>query len=220
VTYESDLVVLGADADILAAVETLIFSRQQSLGIRHLPRERVSLIPDSYHDSGTPEHVAQLLHGFSRTHAYALVIRDFEGSGYEAQGVGVLEQAIKEALVLKGWSPDRIEVIIPEPEIEAWLRLDSTHMEALVRNERKANAGVLSATFRAKVAKIIDENGGLQANAKPCRPKEAFEAILATYRIPNSASLFRKLGLKEGLAGCTVPSFVKFATTVRAWFPR
>lgn len=217
--YENDLVVLGADADILAVVETLLFSRQQSLGIRCLSRGQVSLIPDSYHDSGTPEHVAQLLHGFSRTHAHALVIRDFEGSGYEDEGVGALEQAIKDALVVKGWSLDRIEVIVPEPEIEAWLRLDSTHMEALVRNERKANAALLSAAFKAKVAEIITENGGLQANGKPCRPKEAFEAILATYRVPNSASLFRKLGLKESLLGCSIPSFLRFTATMRTWLP-
>jgi hypothetical protein len=216
-SQENELVVLGADADIIAVVETLLFSRHRSLGIRELPRPQVTLIKDGYHDSSTPEHVAELLQTFSRTHKRALVIRDFEGSGYEAEGVASLEQAIKHALVAKGWNLDRIEVVVVEPEIEAWLRLDSTHLESLVR-EKRANAGLLSAAFKAKVLEIVTKEGGFQPNSKPRRPKEAFESILATYKIPNSASLFKKLGSTESLQGCTIPSFLKFAATMQNWF--
>jgi hypothetical protein len=216
---ENQLVVLGADADIVAVVETLLFSRHISLGICELSNERVTLIKDGFHDASTPKHVAELLQTFSETHERALVIRDFEGSGYENEGIAVLEREIKNALTVKGWSLDRIEVIAVEPEIEAWLRLDSSHFEELVRNERKANAGLLSAVFKAKVKEIIMEQGGFLENGKPLRPKEAFEAILARYKIPNSASLFRKLGSKESLRGCSIPSFTKLATTLQAWFP-
>jgi hypothetical protein len=215
---ENELVVLGADADIVAVVETLLFSRHRSLGIRELARPRVTVIKDGYHDSSTPVHVAELLQTFSQTHERALIIRDFEGSGYEAEGVAALEQAIKSALVIKGWGLDRVEVVVVEPEIEAWLRLDSTHLESLVRNQRRATAGLDSAAFKAKVADIVTKEGGVWPNSKPQRPKEAFERILATYKIPNSASLFRKLGSKESLQGCSIPSFLKFRTTMQKWF--
>ncbi len=215
---ENELVVLGADADIVAVAETLLFVRHKSLGIRELTREKVALIKDAYHDSSTAQHVAELLQTYSTTHKHALVIRDFEGSGYEGEGIPALEKDIKDSLLLKGWNSDRIEVVVIEPEVEAWLRFDSAHLEELVRKEKKANHDLLSNAFQKKVSEVIDQEGGILPNSKPARPKEVFEAVLAAYKVPNSASVFRKLAAKESLKGCTVPSFVKLVATLANWF--
>lgn len=216
--WKKDLIVLGADADVLTLIKVVILDRSESLGVRSMHTERADFLKDVLHDASPPENVAGLLRGFSRTHQRALVVRDLEGSGFEDRGAPELEKAITDALGRTGWSAERVEAVVIEPELERWLRFDSPHLAQVIRDSSRASAGWQSNHFRQKVAEIIAQTGGLE-NQKPIRPKEAFERILSAYRIPRSAKLYQELAERESLKGCTVTSFCKMVAALQKWFP-
>jgi hypothetical protein len=55
--------------------------------------------------------------------------------------------------------------------------------------------------------------------AKPERPKEAYEAALREAGKPRSPSIFKDLATRVNTRGCTDPAFAKFKRCVRKWFP-
>ncbi|MDI6791439.1 MAG: hypothetical protein QME81_01035 [bacterium] len=217
--WEKDLIVVGADEDILAIVRTIILQRGKSLGIRPVKPDKCDFLKDVLHDSSPPESVTGLLSGYLGTHHRALALRDFEGSGFENRGLDLLEQEIEKALHKSGWDAERVKTIVIEPEVERWLRFDSLHLAQLIReNTRRAGSWNIK-EFQAKVVQLVEQRGG-QEDLKPVRPKEVFLDILSEYRIPQSASLYSQLAKKESLMGCTVPSFCKLVNTLQMWFPR
>jgi len=217
-TWEKDLIVLGADADVLALMRSLILKRSQDLGIRPLTAEKAEFLKDVLHDSSPPDAVASLLRGFLRTHQRALVIRDLEGSGYEERGATELENAITDELSRNGWSGGRAEAIVIEPEIERWLRFDSPLFAQAIREASRRPAAWRLDEFREKQGEMIAATGG-EENQKPVRPKEVFEQILRAYRIPRSAKLYGQIAEEESVNGCTVKSFCKMVATLQKWFP-
>jgi len=80
---QQELVVLAADKNTKEAVEGLIVSRSQAIGIRQIAH---SIITHPQHDPGCLNQSADLLSVFRRTHRHALVIFDHEGSGREEVG--------------------------------------------------------------------------------------------------------------------------------------
>jgi len=216
--WAKDLVVVGADADVLAIARTIITQRGKSLGIRPVRAEKSDFIRDVLHDSSPPDAVAGLLRGYTETHHHAVALRDLEGSGYERKGAGKLAADIETALSRSGWGTERIGVIVIEPEVERWLRLESVHFEKLVR-ENVRRGRFSPAALRAAVESALQNHGGVERDDKPVRPKEVFLDILGKFHIPQSSSLYAQLAARESLKGCTVPSFIRFLEVLRCWFP-
>lgn len=211
---DHDLIVIVPDGAILSVVYALLARRRSSLRIRTLSFD---VIKDPLHDASPKDKAVHLLRGYLRSHYRAMVIRDLEGSGWEKLGAEALREAISKALIHNGWEPERITVIIIEPELEVWLRLGSVHMQKLVRERARQNAHLIG-QFTAHVRMAIDRSGGERCN-KPARPKEAFAALLEQYWIPPSNALFTELAQRESIEGCSVPSFCDFVGTLRKWFP-
>lgn len=215
--WEKDLVVLGADDDWLAVVRTVFTERAASLGIKQLNIAPADFIKDVWHDSSPAANAVTLLRKFQKTHHRALVIRDLEGSGCEAEGAASLEETISQALVQSGWARERVCTIVIEPELEIWLRFQSSHLEQMLQTKSKDQKSSSQIIFAKKLAEIADKNGGM-TEGKPSRPKEVFEGLLRTYRVPWSSSLFEHLAQKESLKTCVTPSFNRLLSVVRDWF--
>lgn len=213
--WQKDLIVIGADADVLALVRTIVLQRAGSLGIRLIGSDKADFLKDVLHDSSPPSVIAELLRPCLRSHHRAVVIRDLEGSGFADRAQ--LEQEIRSALERNGWDADRIEVIVIEPEVEAWLRFPSAPLAQLVRDNKRIRTRPIP-NVRRTVQQLIVKHGG-EVERKPTRPKEVFEELLDAYRIPRSASLYEDLAKKESLHDCTVPSFLKFIAALKRWFP-
>ena len=216
-SWEKDLVVLGADDDLLAVVRTVFTERAASLGIKQLNIAPADFIKDVWHDSSPEANAVTLLRKFQKTHHRALVIRDLEGSGCEAEGAASLEETISQALVQSGWTRERVCTIVIEPELEIWLRFQSSHLEQMLQTKSKDQKSSSQIVFAKKLAEVMDKNGGM-AEGKPNRPKEVLEGLLRTYRVPWSSSLFEHLAQKESLKTCVTPSFNRLLSVVRDWF--
>ena len=216
-SWEKDLVVLGADDDVIAVVRTILTERVASLGIKPLKITPADFIKDVWHDSSPAANAVTLLRKFQKTHQHALVIRDLEGSGCEVEGSTHLEETISKALIQSGWESGQVCVIVIEPELEIWLRFQSQHLEHLLKTKSKDQKASSQINFEKRLAEIVDKNGGV-TEGKPTRPKEVLEDLLRAYRVPWSSSLFQNLSQKESLKTCVTPSFNRLLAVVRDWF--
>ena len=212
--YPQDLVVLVACGAIQQVVETLLKTRRESLGIRAI---EFKVHRDPLHDSGSISAGVTLLRGFLGSHQYALVIRDLEGSGWEDLGADSMEQKFTAALEANGWS-GRAATIVLEPEIEAWLRFDSSAFTKLIKGQARMRRGDGDAEIKATAARHAQRTGGCTDINKPVRPKEVFESVLADYGVIRSNSLYGHLAERESLKVCQVPSFVRLKSQLTDWF--
>lgn len=209
---ETDLVILCPDGAWPQALRTIL-SRPQSLRIRPVT---VEFIPDPLRDS-SPQAV-DLLRPFQRTAAHALIVRDFHGSGWERKGLAELERVLRLELASSGWNQNQTDVLIADPEIEGWLRLDSDHVHTLLQERARRNRNGIE-QWRSILNDALASYGGVSDNGKAKAPKEVFHELLKHYGIPPSNSLFQYLGNKESLKRCVVPSYLRFLDIMQGWFP-
>ena len=116
---------------------------------------------------------------------------------------------IAEKLVHSGWTRERFEIIVIEPELENWIWQDSPHL-----------ADVFGFKLHNSLKMWLQEQGAWSANdTKPARPKEAVELTLRAAGTPVSASLYRELASKIGIKNCSDPAFQRLCERLRDWFP-
>jgi hypothetical protein len=201
----------GAYPQVLGA---FLETRRPSLGIGPVDYE---FIPDVLRDSSA--NAIELLRPFLRSCTHALVIRDLHGSGWEDRGLEALERMLVAGLLDSGWAEGRAAAIVVEPEIEAWLRFDSTHLRELIRERARRNRDSTALFFQTEINAAIDQNGGLNPLGKPANPKEVFEHLLETFGVQRSNAIYGKLAGSESLRGCVVPSFNRLLHLLQGWFP-
>jgi len=197
-----DLVVLVADKNMEVAVKTLIEERYESLGIRQVQAD-VFVHPER--DAGVLLKAHIFLEQFRKEYCYALVMFDHEGCGQENKPAEELEQEVKQRLEQSRWQ-GQCEVIVLEPELEAWVWSSSPHVPKTLGLTLKQMQQILS--------RFPQNNRG-----KPERPKEAMEECLRQAKIPRSSSIYANLAKTVGLKRCAEPSFTKFRDTLQKWFP-
>jgi hypothetical protein len=197
-----DLVVLVADKNMEAAVKTLIEKRHKSLGIRQVQAD-VFVHPE--HDAGVFLKAHIFLKAHCNEYRYALVMFDHEGCGQQNKPAQQVEQAVKQRLEQSGWQ-GRCEVIVLEPELEAWVWSSSHHVPKVL--------GLTPEQLQQILQRFPKTHLG-----KPQRPKEAMEECLRQAKIPRSSSIYAELAETVGLKNCVEPSFVKFRRTLQKWFP-
>ena len=200
-----DLVVLVADIQQEKTIETLLTYRQASLNIRKVSFDiyrHPSKDPGVYHDA------ANFLAAFVPQYKYALVVLDREWGG-SPNNATEMQQNLRTQLYSKGWSITNCEVILIDPELEAWIWSTSPHVATILR------------TKSDKIKKLAQKRGyWTKGEAKPTRPKELLQDILKQQRRPSSSSIFQQLARKVGLARCQDPSFILLRETLARWFPR
>ena len=201
-----DLIVLSADKNIEYALKGL-FARPQSLGIRAIEAD-IRVHPER--DPSCALRGVSFLSNFSSTYRHGLLIFDYEGSGEEnLRAPQELQQALNDELLGSDWG-DRARAIVLYPELEAWVWSDSPHVDTA--------AGWNG--HQPSLRKWLIDRGLLQnAEVKPERPKEAFEAALREVRKPRSSSLYEQIAKNVSLNRCTDAAFLEFRSILRNWFP-
>lgn len=208
------LAVLVPDGAYPLVLSAFLESRTKSLGLRRVEYE---IVKDAFRDSS--REAVELLRPFQRRCSHALIIRDLHGSGWEDKGADALEETIKQEMVVTGWSAGRCEAIVVEPEIEAWLRFDSTHLHQLIRDRARRKIEWEDLLLQPLIDELIEKQGGKNSHGKPVQPKEAFEEILRHFGIQRSNALYGQLAGVESLKGCSVASFNRLNQKLRSWFP-
>ncbi len=210
---ESEFVILCPDGAWKVVLEAMM-ARPASLGIRRVSHR---IVVDHLRDSSGQS--VELLRPFLGKANHALVVRDLHGSGRELLGEEGLELEILTQMTANGWPDGRAAAIVANPEIESWLRFDSTHFAKLLRERARKNTKDLDG-WADVVARAVERHGGSGEHDKPKSPKEVFEEVAKRhFGIPTSVSLFGHLAAKESLKACRTPSFLRFAALMRAWFP-
>ncbi len=208
-----DLVVVTPDGSYPLVIEA-IFQRPQAVGIRAITRE---IVKDALHDSSG--NAIDLLRPYLGRAKKALLIRDFEVSGWEEQGAQALRNELTGLMQTNGWAEDSCAAIVVEPEIEGWLRMPSTHLENLVREKARRNRAHTFEQIRDGLERIIAGRGGRASTGKAVRPKETFEDLLRLFGIPRSNAHYQFLAERESLRRCESESFNTLVEILRGWFP-
>jgi len=164
-------------------------------------------------DPGLYDNAHENLRTHQRTHERAIVVIDaqFPGTpGTDDVAAAAVRERILGNLHSSGWTNDRIEVVVIQPMLEAWLWSESDHVSAIFGVARYDD-------LRTNlVAQGVWEAG---AN-KPSNFKEATAIAARIKHQVSDAALFRRVfTCARTLNGCAEPGFNRLRTTLQAWFP-
>jgi hypothetical protein len=179
-----------------------------SLGIRRFAFDRMQdIIVESGSDPGVFCRAHDLLRLYRHTHRFAVVVLDNAWDG--SPGVEAIQSTVKANIVNSGWHADRVEVIVIDPELEAWIWQDSPHL-----------ATALRFTQHVSLRQWLETQGLWDAGAaKPSEPKTAVEIALRASRLPRSSAIYRQIISRISVQACTDPAFLRLRDALRRWFP-
>jgi hypothetical protein len=202
-----DLVVLAADKNTDYGLRGLL-GRPASLGIRPILASTDTFVHPR-RDPGCLNEAHDFLRPMLRDYRHALVVFDRMGCGREALSQARLADAVRGRLSASGWE-NRAEVVVLDPEIEVWVFAASLQVERCLGWPTK----------RLRLRRWLEERGAWgEGKSKPYDPKAALEIALREIRRPRSSAIYRRLGERVGMQGCTDPGFGKFREVLREWFP-
>ena len=112
-----------------------------------------------------------------------------------------------------GWG-GRAKAVVIDPELEACVWSDSPHVPRILGWESSGGSSDDMKQF------LINQAFLAKGKVKPDRPKEAMEKILRLTKRPRSSSIYTQLAEAVSLDRCQDTSFLKFRTTLAAWFPQ
>jgi len=199
-----DLIVLVADKN-MEAVVTGLLGRPQSLGMRPITFD---VFVHPRRDPGCLTGADDFLRPFCGAYRYALVLFDHEGCGRESVPAEALADEVKTRLESVGWT-DRAEVVVLAPELEVWAWTDSPHV---------AHALGWAGQMPSLRAWLVEHGYWQPDEAKPRRPKAAFEAVLRQVRKPRSSAIYGDLARSVSLKGHTEPAFLRLTQALQKWF--
>jgi len=204
-----DLVVLVPDADMEFAIRAML-CRTEALGIRSI---EFDVHRHVQRDAGCRSDCHNYLRLWLGEYQHALVLFDREGSGRESAERAQLEGEVEGALRDNGWG-DRAAVIVIDPELEAWVWSDSSEVDQVLGWTGQTPA------LRDWVRSDTQFWSTGQEQAKPKRPKEAFDAALRKVGKQHSPSVFEDLAARVSVDRCVDPAFRKFKSVLQGWFAR
>lgn len=142
-----------------------------------------------------------------QTHAHVVIMLDADWDG--SPGAAAIDEKLRDDLRKCGYSDDDSEVIVLDPEIEAWMWVDKLEVARELGFE---SIGDLRSW-------LTNAGFELGANQKPLRPKEALLAALQANRKPWSSTRFAAVAAKVSLNTCQDPALLKLRATLQRWFP-
>ena len=173
----------------------------------------------SGHDGHLHVHVADLLRQYRSTHQRVLVFLDqqFGGELLAAE----IHADICKRLTADGWSRERFEPIVFDPEIEIWMwqeRNNATFDSLIGFNRRPTDAkryrSVRDWLRHQPAASPLWPDG----KTKPPDPKQALEWTMRRCQTPLSSTTFANAAEILGDKGCTDASYQSFNATMVRWF--
>ena len=199
-----DLVAVVADKDMQYALRGML-ERPKALGIRQVD---VDIFVHPMHDPACAQRGVEFMSDFSNQYHHGLLMFDHEGSGRERIPPQELSKSINEDFSRSVWR-SRAKAIVLSPELEVWVWSTSSHVGKIAGWEGG----------NRQLCSWLIEQGYLQeGEAKPARPKEAFEAALRESRTPRSSSLYLELAQKVSLRLCSDEAFLEVKRVLQGWF--
>ena len=199
------LLVVVADRQMRASIETLLRKRQEEIGIE------LRAFEGKRHPDSAPgcrlaavELVRSNLSAFGRL----LVLFDHEGCG-SSEPASQIEKKVEADLARNGWK-GRSKVIVIVPELESWI---------WGRSEGAARALHWRRGFTALRAWLAEKGLWPPANPKPPDPKKAAEQVLRLRREKLDADFYRNLASHADFRDCRDPAFCALRDTLRDWYP-
>ena len=190
-----DLVVLVADKDAEVGFRALL-RRHRDLRTRPFSFD---VFREPMHDPAVYRYCHHFLRDYQRTYSRTLVVFDREGSGAEDLEASELEREVEERLGKNGWL-QRCAALVLDPELEAWVWLDSAVLARHLRISRE------------RLREILGE-------AKPKDPKAQLEKIWREKGIRRSSAFYQALAQEVNFHTCRDRAFRKFLRVLRTWFP-
>jgi hypothetical protein len=200
---QTELIILVADADAKATLQTLLTQRARALAIRDDVRFTIISAPNR--DNGVYHECHDLLRVYVGKVPYALVLLDRHGSGVEEkQSAEQIQDSLEERLHRHGWKSENCRVIVLDPELEIWVWSSSPNVPEH-----------LNATEHMQQ---VYQKFGFDQHTKPQTPKEAMQYALKLGKKPFSASIFTALANSVSLKA-NERAFDRLRAALQAWFP-
>ena len=201
-----DLVIIVADKNLEHALNGLL-SRPEALGIRAIEAD---IYRHPQHDPGCAVHGVEFISNFANQYRHGLLMFDHEGSGKETTTTPkALQESLNESFAISAWG-EQARAIVLAPELEVWIWGDSPHVDE-VTGWRNREPGLRQW--------LVGQGYLQEGEAKPSRPKEAFEAALREAQKPRSASLYLQIAERVSLRRCTDSAFIELKSILNDWFP-
>jgi len=198
-----DLVLLVADKDMEMVFRGLL-NRPRALGIRQI---QYDVFTHPRRDPDVRTEAVEFLQPYQSDYHYALVLFDYKGCGAEHVPAGALQRQLQATIAAAGWL-NRCEVVVIEPEREAWVFSPSRHVvQVLAQGDDAYFQQVLSSYQTSRYG-------------KPDAPKEAMERLLRGKGIPRSSSLYRRLAESVSVSQCKDSAFIRLRNILQHWFPQ
>lgn len=205
---KKDLIVLAADKHIRSTLRG-IMDHPKKLDIRRVSCD-IRLSPGN--DSGCRQRAADTLRHFHNQYRYALVVFDHQGCGTEKQSREDIQTEVRDQLERNGWQGARAQVIVIEPELEAWVWSKSPRVPEILgwKGGYKTLKGWL------------EDEGCWQQNAvKPHDPKRAMRRVIKkSGNAKRSPSIYTKLAAEVSFRNCEDPAFNELKETLKRWFSK
>jgi hypothetical protein len=198
----NDLVCLVPDKNIQAALDALLSKRKPALGLASFTFEihvHPRRDPGCFHNG--PDFLGQLLEEPTQK---GLLVFDQAWQGNPCNTAEQTEEAIRKRL--SGLFAD---VVVLEPELEAWVWSPSRHVDYVLGWQEAY----------PPLRQWLEKNDLWPGDsAKPSDPKAAMEAALFEKQIPRSSSLYRQIAERVSLKRCQDDSFNRLCTVLQRWF--
>lgn len=164
------------------------------------PAQDVIVAPTK--DPGVYGMAHELLRPYERSHRRAVVMVDADWD--RSPGATTMRKDISQRMAAH-WQ--EFGVIVIEPELEAWLMNENTHLVRIFR-------------FPENYRQILHQAGRWPADLpKPPRPKEALKHLMQQQKVRVVNADFGKLAAVMSVRQCQDPAFNELRDHLRTWFP-
>ncbi len=212
-----DCVFLVADSHMETVFKTF-------LGLRHR-HEKLGTAPFRFdaerdlllagNDPAVYRKGHDFLQSYRRTHRYAVLVLDFQFEHQKKPDEIVAEMTSK--MIANGWNAEQIQVVLIQPELEAWLWQDNPNIqEVFFRN--------LSPTEKPKAPALrqwlCDQRLWPMECVKPPDPKTAMMKAAEEFRAGAPMAVFTEVFRRVSVHGCQDAAFHTLRDALKRWFPQ
>lgn len=170
------------------------------------PKIDCTIIQHPGRDAGVRVTGPQLLARSRPVYSHALLVLDYEGSGFHGTATE-LERDLDRRLA-DTWG-DQGKAIVIEPEVDVWMW-----------GSDNALAQILGRPGDQSIRNWLRQKGfEFSEHDKPLRPKEALEALVEALQRPRSSSIYQKIAGRVSLDRCIDPAYQRLRQRLAEWFP-
>ncbi len=208
-----DVIFHLADGQMRACFEAF-FSREKfnmSLACREFDvdvQKDILQVPGQT-DPGLYDNAHENLELFKSQYNHAMIVLDRQWND-SSKTPSDIEQHITANMQRAGWTRERFEVVVIDPELETWLFQEKDIFLNAFRYHDGARA----------LRDQLDETGHWpKGQAKPTDPKATIGRALHLGKSASPTVLFSKVCSRISVKDCQDTAFLKFKRTLRCWFP-